>query len=260
MDLALASGLVLAGALAHLLVALLRARAPAEGVPDLDGYLTRWQGLHGGYDPRGNVWVRGWLRLVYDLARLPARWGVAPDALTLFAVWLALGVALTAAAGGRWPLLGAVLLVASGLVDALDGAVAALTRRASAWGYLLDSLVDRVADLAYVAALVLLGAPPWLGVAVAAGVLLHEYARARGSNAGAGDIGAVTVGERPSRVVACAIGLVAAGALPAMAAEAATVSLAVLAGLTLLGGLQLLWALHRALGSAAAPEAGDGAG
>ncbi len=260
MDLALVSGLVLAGALAHLLVALLRARPPVGGVPDLDGYLARWQELHGGYDPRGNRWVRGWLRLVHTLARPPARWGVAPDALTLFTVWLALGVALAAAAGGRWPLLGAVLLVASGLVDALDGAVAALTRRASAWGYLLDSLVDRVADLAYVAALVLLGAPLWLGIAVAAGVLLHEYARARGSNAGAGQIGAITVGERPSRVVSCAIGLVSAGVLPSMATEAATIALAVLAGLTLLGGLQLLRALRRALRPAAAPEVGDGAG
>lgn len=259
MDLALAGGLVLAGMLAHLLVALLRARPPAEAVPDLDGYLARWQGLHGGYDPRGNPWVRGWLRLVYALARRPARWGVAPDALTLLAVWLALGVALSAAAGGRWPLLGAVLLIVSGLADALDGAVAALTRRASAWGYLLDSLVDRVADLAYLAALVLLGAPPWLGAAVGAGVLLHEYARARGGNAGAGEIGAITVGERPSRVVACAIGLVAAGALPSMAPEAATVSLAVLAGLTLVGGLQLLAALRRALGPAATAP-GQGAG
>ena len=42
------------------------------------------------YDPRtGNPWLRGWLTMVYAIARPLARRGVQPDVLTISAIWLA---------------------------------------------------------------------------------------------------------------------------------------------------------------------------
>ena len=64
-------------------------------------------------------------------------------------------------------LLAVVLVVVSGLLDGLDGAVAVLTDRATRWGHVLDSLVDRCSDGLYLVALWLVGAPA--GVCVAAG-------------------------------------------------------------------------------------------
>ena len=254
MDAGLLGGIVAAAALVHLVAAWMLATPPTEAVPGRAEYLQRWRAAHGGYDPSANVWVRGWLTVMHRVAHPLARRGVAPDAITTFALWPVAGALVCAAAGGRWALVGALLVTLSGVIDGLDGAVAVMTSRGSRWGYLLDSLVDRVADLGYVAALVLLGAWPLLGVAVGGAVLLHEYARARGSHAGAGEVGAVTVGERPTRVLACGIGLVVAGAVPQRASEAAGVALAILAALSAVGLVQLLIALRRALA-----DDGDGA-
>lgn len=242
----LGAGLVLAGgALVALSVA--TAVPPASPVPDLAGYFTRWRRLHGGYDPRANPWLRGWLTMSYWIARPLARRGVRPDVLTLWTVWLALAVLVPAAAGGRWPILAGWLLVASGLGDTLDGCVAALTGRATRWGYVLDSLVDRVNDVVYLLAVVVVGGAAEL--AVVAGVCsgLLEYLRARAANAGMGDVGAVTVGERATRVILCAAAICFGGVFVGAAPVVANLGLAALAVAGAAGLAQLGAAVHRGL-------------
>lgn len=233
--------------LALVVSALRTATARPAAVPDREAWLDGWQALHGGYDPRRSAPVHGWLALVHGAARPLAARGVHPDVLTLASGWVALAVLVPVQAGGRWPLLGALLLVASGLLDAVDGCVAVLQDRTSRWGYLLDSLVDRVSDVAYLVAAVLLGAPGELVTAVGAGVLLLEYARARAGNAGGDDVGTITVAERPTRVIVLAATLLAAGAVPAHAGALATAGAAVLGGFTAVGLGQLLVAVRRAL-------------
>lgn len=225
------------------------ARRPVEQVPDLDGYLARWSQLHGGFDPTTARVTGGWLRLVYACARWPARLGVQPDALTLVGAWASAAILIPAYAGGRWPLLGTAVVVVSGLLDNLDGGVAALTGRASAFGYVLDSLVDRVSDALYLLALHALGAPGGVTVGAGAAVVLLEYTRARAAGAGRGEIGLVTPGERPTRIVITAFGLFTAGLFPAHAGVAGTG--AALATLVICGVsfLLLLRDVHRALRS-----------
>jgi CDP-diacylglycerol--glycerol-3-phosphate 3-phosphatidyltransferase len=74
------------------------------------------------------------------------------------AVLVSLAAAALAWLDGRWLILAALVVVLSGLLDNLDGAVAVLTGRSTRWGYVLDSTADRVSDLAYVGALLLAGA------------------------------------------------------------------------------------------------------
>jgi phosphatidylglycerophosphate synthase len=256
---AVASAAVALGGLGLVVLALVTARRPAGPVPERDGYLAEWQRLHGGFDPRtASVWVRGWLTVVHRVAAPMARRGVQPDVVTLASLWLALAVLVPAAAGGRWPLVAALLLVASGLSDALDGCVAVLERRTSRWGYLLDSLVDRLSDVALLVAVVLVGAP--VGLAVAAGVLLFmlEYTRARAGNAGGDDVGRVTLGERPVRLILLAGTLLAAGALPQHAELVTGVGTAVLAGVVAVGLGQLLVAVRRDLKAPSSTGPGGG--
>jgi CDP-diacylglycerol--glycerol-3-phosphate 3-phosphatidyltransferase len=176
--------------------------------------------------------VRRWLGLVYAFARPLAAVGTPPAAVTAAAAGLPLLALPPAAAGGRWVLLAAVAVAASGLLDSIDGAVAILRGKVSAAGFVLDSVADRVADGLYLIALWLLGAPGWLAVSAGAATCLLEYTRARAGNAGFGEIGVVTVGERPTRVIITVAGLVAAGVLPAfrhpvaVAAAVATLSVA----------------------------------
>jgi phosphatidylglycerophosphate synthase len=246
--------LLAASGLGLVVLALTTAARPVAPVPDRAGYFDRWSALHGGYDPRAaSVWVRGWLTLVYLVGRPLARRGVSPDVVTLAAVWLALAVLVTAAHGGRWSLLAGGLLVASGLFDSLDGCVAVLQGRPSRWGYVLDSVVDRVSDALHLAAAVAVGAPGPLAVVCGVGVFLLEYARARAANAGGDEVGRITVGERPTRVILLSGALLGAGGLPSYADAAATGGVAVLAGFTAVGLGQLLVAVRRQLAALPPP-------
>ena len=98
-------------------------------------------GRHDGLDPAGVWLLPTWLRLVDVLAR-PLR-GVPPDVISLA------GVAAAGAALGVCrprPLAAAALAATSGVLDALDGAVATATGRVSAHGRALDSACDRAGE------------------------------------------------------------------------------------------------------------------
>jgi phosphatidylglycerophosphate synthase len=239
---------LLAGVAAALVVlSVATARRPVAPVPDLDGFYDRWQRLHGDYDPRGSVWVRGWLRISAVPARPLARAGVQPDVLTLWSAWVTALLLVPAAAGGAWPALAGLLVVASGMVDNLDGAVAAMTDRATRFGYVLDSVVDRLNDLLYLAGVVLAGGDARLAVACGAVFLFHDYTRARSANAGGGEIAAVTVAERPQRIIVLALTLVGVGLVGGRWPAVADAGLWVMLALAAAGYAQLLVAVRRAL-------------
>ena len=222
-------------------------------LPDLDGYFDRWSVLHGGVDPRASWLARFWLGLSYTVARPLAKRRVAPDLLTLLGLLVSVAVVPLAWAGGRWPLLAVPVVVVSGLLDNVDGAVAVLTDRATRWGAVLDSVADRVSDLAYVVALLALGGfgdsafVRWCAAVAAALVLLQEYARARATAGGMDDVGVVTVSERPTRVIGAAMFCLAAGIYPGAADTwgAAGLGFGVLAGVV--GTTQLLLVVRRRL-------------
>lgn len=216
-------------------------------LPDLDGYFDRWSGLHGGYDPRRGFWPRAWLTFAYHCALPLARRRVAPDALTVAGMAVSAAVALVAGVGGRWPLLGVAIVVAAGLLDNLDGAVAALTRRATSFGYVFDSVADRVSDGCYLVALWLLGAPGWLCVLGGLVTMFHEFVRSEATGAGMVDVVVVTVAERPTRVIVAAFTLLSAGAVPAYAHVCATTGAAVWLAAGAVGFVQLVSAVQRFL-------------
>jgi CDP-diacylglycerol--glycerol-3-phosphate 3-phosphatidyltransferase len=188
-------------------------------VPTREEYFDRWADLHGGYDPRGSFMVRTWLGLVHLVARPLVALRIPPDAVTLLGLVVAVSAVAVASLGGRWPIAASLLLIVSGLVDNLDGAVAVMTGRTTRWGYVLDSAVDRISDAAYVVAFWALGAPGWWCAAAAFLMLLQEYIRARAGAAGMNEVGVVTVWERPTRVIATAAFLLGAGLYPGAAAE-----------------------------------------
>ena len=228
--------------------AVLTARRPTGEIPDRAGYFALWSVLHGGYDPAsGSVFLRGWLSVVWWLSRPLARRGVHPDVLTLSSVWLACTIFLPAEAGGRWLLLACLLLVLSGLFDSLDGCVAVLQDRVTAWGYVLDSVVDRVCDALFLTVLVLAGAPLLLAVGCGFACFLLEYVRARAGNAGSDAVGRITVGERPNRVILAAAALLVGGTFVHHQVLAALLAVAALTGLTVVGLGQLTVAVRRQL-------------
>src|SRR5438270_6178650 len=117
-----------------------------------DDHIKEWSELHLTGPPGG--FVGGWLRASAAVARPLARAGVSPNAVTVAALIAAVAaVPLAMIDGWLGPAAACVAVTVSGLLDALDGAVAVQAGRTTKVGFLLDSALDRVADAAFPAAL-----------------------------------------------------------------------------------------------------------
>ena len=174
------------------------------------------------------------------------RLGLTPNALTVIG-FIGTCVAAIAAAGQAW-LIAGVLVIAFGIFDMFDGALARATGRASKFGAFLDSTLDRTGE-----SLVLAGVA--VGCAAAGfleGVLLAglaatfasgvTYTRAKAESLGLrGDVG---VAPRPERLLLLAAGLALAGLLGGIAAtgaEPGRAALAIALGLiTILSAITVL--------------------
>ncbi|MEM1539100.1 MAG: archaetidylinositol phosphate synthase [Candidatus Bathyarchaeia archaeon] len=166
-------------------------------------------------------------------ANIINRIGVSPNMMSSVGVALALLAGIAYLGGHRTLLWAAVLLLLSGYCDMLDGAIARLHKKVTLFGGFLDSLLDRYADSAIYAGIILGGlcTLPW-GLAALIGSLLVSYARARGEAAGIKMEG-VGIAERAERIIIIAaasiIETIVVGAL-----EAAIIALAILTNLTVL--------------------------
>lgn len=214
-----------------------------------------WSALHGGLRP--SRVTRAWLGLVQWLAGTAPLIRASPDALSVAGVAAAGGAVMAAVADGRWALLTALLVIVSGVLDGLDGAVALRSGRARPLGAVIDATCDRIGDLLFVGVLAVAGAPvPWCA-ALGAGVLMHEYIRVRAQVAGMAGVGAVTVAERPTRVIVVAVVSLGAGILPTGTPWTgwswATVGAVLWAGLGVVGLVQLSVGVIRAVPAQAGP-------
>lgn len=156
----------------------------------------------------------GNLRKPFDAAVAPVgaglqRLGVSPDVITGIGVVMA-GACAVAIARGQF-FLAFVLLLATGIPDALDGAVAKAGGIAGPRGAFLDSVSDRLSDgliFAGAAWYYLDGDEPrmaMLPVAVLIVSLLVSYMRAKAESLGFDAKGGLM--ERAERFIAMAIGL-----------------------------------------------------
>jgi len=134
--------------------------------------------------------------------------GLTPNRISVIGIIFAFFSALTYAEWQWHPLslaLATILLLLSGFCDVLDGVVARLQNEATAFGGFLDSLLDRYADAAVYAGIVLGGLCDltW-GLAAIIGALLVSYSRARAEAAGV-KMESVGLIERAERIIILAI-------------------------------------------------------
>ena len=148
--------------------------------------------------------------IVDDIARVFVKLGFSPSGLTVIGVLVAC-VAAALIARGMLAAGGVVVLVA-GIFDLFDGAVARMTNRATKFGALFDSVMDRVSE-----AVVLLGLL-WfyledgeqLGAMLVyvsiVGSTMVSYVRARAEGLGIECKGGLM--QRPERVASLGIGII----------------------------------------------------
>jgi archaetidylinositol phosphate synthase len=139
--------------------------------------------------------------------------GLTPNIVTLIGLALALSSAFVYAATRGQPLgilLATILFLASGFCDALDGVIARIYQQTSVFGGFLDSLLDRYADAAVYAGVIIGGLcdPIW-GLAALAGSMMVSYSRAR-AEAAEIKMESIGIAERAERMLILAVASVAA--------------------------------------------------
>lgn len=215
----------------------------------------------------------GLTRILTPVARLLARLGVSPDAVTVTGSLLVVLAALVLYPLGQlfW---GSLAVAAFVFADSLDGILARTTGRTSVWGAFLDSTLDRLGDAAVFGGLMIWyftgGANPLVAVLCFACLALGftvSYAKARAE--GLGLECEVGIAGRSDRlvVVLTAAGLTGLGWFPTPVLAAALVLLAVSSAVTIVQRMTVVrrqLRVREATGSPAedAPAAtspGDGA-
>lgn len=155
--------------------------------------------------------------------------GLTPNKISLIGFILALASAASyvlVTAESSWLLiLAVVFLLASGFCDTLDGIVARTFQQTTVFGGFFDSVLDRYADAAVYAAIIIAGLsnPAWgfiwgsvWGLAALAGSMMVSYTRARAEAAGI-KMESVGLAERAERMlILVAVSIIAFFWLPAL--------------------------------------------
>ncbi|WP_407342818.1 phosphatidylinositol phosphate synthase [Pengzhenrongella phosphoraccumulans] len=192
-------------------------------------------------------------KVMTPIADLLLRRGISPDAVTITGT-----VAVVTAALWLYPtghlLAGTIVIMFFVMTDSLDGTMARRSGRSSSWGAFLDSTLDRFADSAIFAGLVLwffgTGDDRLAGALALACLVLGSivpYARARAE--GLGMTAAIGIAERADRLLAVLLAtlLVGSGLSPVVL----TVTLALLAVASFVTIVQRMATVRRQAAAAA---------
>src|SRR5438105_1676087 len=87
--------------------------------------------------------------VLLPIARLLARNGISPNAITIVHLILSLAAAAVLAAGPAWFSLGAAIILLAFILDVVDGLLADTTDQVTLVGDFLDATLDRYEDGAF---------------------------------------------------------------------------------------------------------------
>jgi len=135
-----------------------------------------------------------------------ARLEPSPTAWTMVGLVLSIiAAAAYSTSGYAGEALGGVLVLVAGWFDLVDGAVARVTGRTSKKGAFLDSTLDRAAEVALFAGILVGGySTPLLVLLGLSASLLVSYTRAKGDALGV-PLSGVGIGERSERLLVLAV-------------------------------------------------------
>lgn len=197
------------------------------------------------------AWVKeGGRAVLAPVVRLAMALHLTPNTITVIGLLITLVASVLVASG--WLILGAAILTAGSLLDAVDGALARATGGGTAFGSFLDSTLDRAGEsILYtgIGVWLLRTQPdpvlPMLALMVAlAGSFLVSYAHARAQGIGlAADVG---LAPRTERLVLVIAGVALAGLGIVIGLYAILAILATLTVATVIQRIRHVWRLSSA--------------
>jgi len=207
-------------------------------------YESAWSTLHGEAQP--SAMIRTWLRFMYLITTPLLR--ISPNTITLSSGVFAIGLAALARVPAfYWVVAVGIFLL--GILDGVDGVLAVRRNQVTQWGAFLDSLIDRVVDVAIGAMLVIAGADPLVVLIAVTFTLVHEYMRARAASVGYRLVGVVSVAEKPTRIILGLVAFTACSVVTGHAETFTTISAWVWLWLAFIGLTQLFASYRKALRS-----------
>jgi CDP-diacylglycerol--glycerol-3-phosphate 3-phosphatidyltransferase len=197
------------------------------------------------------AWVKEGGRAVLEpIVRLAIALHLTPNTITVIGLGITLVASVLVASG--WLVLGAAILTAGSLLDAVDGALARAQGGGTAFGSFLDSTLDRVGE-----SILYIGVGAWLlrtqpdpvlpviALMVAlAGSFVVSYAHARAQ--GIGHAANVGLAPRTERLVLVIAGIALAGLGFVEGLVAILVGIAILTVVTVFQRIRHVWRLSQA--------------
>lgn len=197
-------------------------------------YVIAWRKSHGAPDFFLITWF---LTVVYGFAKVFIALKFTPNKVTVFGGMVGLS-AVWLVSQQHW-VLAAIIALFSSLLDGVDGAVAEIKQLKSRFGSILDVVVDRIVELTWFMSFVFVGASIQSALITCFAILIMEYTRTKANSLGIVGPGAITLGERPTRVIMFVmlnIGVATIGTDN----SAFTYGLWAMAGITIIANIQLL--------------------
>ncbi|MWV65279.1 CDP-alcohol phosphatidyltransferase family protein [Halorubrum sp. JWXQ-INN 858] len=158
-------------------------------------------------------------RAIAPFVAAAERVGVSANAITIVSVGTAAGGGYALVLGGSepaWYGVAAVLVLLTGFLDVLDGAVARATDTASDFGDFLDHVLDRYGDVMVLGGLAVGVGQHGLGILAVSGVLLTAYLGTQGDALGLGRIYGGLLGRADILVIVGVVAAVATVTNPAV--------------------------------------------
>jgi len=141
-------------------------------------------------------------KITYPIARRIAILGISPNTITIVGFLIAI-LYLPLMAYGK-PLLALLVIILSGIMDILDGAVAKVTGKTTKLGSFLDSTLDRIEDIIFIFGLRFLKINDLLIYTFLTLSLMISYMRAKGESLGLRVEGRGII-ERAERIILIAL-------------------------------------------------------
>ena len=157
-----------------------------------------------------SVNLLGKFRVKYEAAMQPVgrtlgKLGLTPNAISTLSLVAALLAAF--AYGSRAPVMGALGLLTSGVIDMLDGAVARATGAVTKFGAVYDPVLDRYAEFAVLFGMGFSGLVGWPWVVFSlCGMVMASYTRARAESVGGLSSCRVGIAERQEKIILLLLG------------------------------------------------------
>jgi archaetidylinositol phosphate synthase len=133
--------------------------------------------------------------------------GLTPNIITTASLVISMCAGLAYAM--RMPLLGAIGLIASGVVDMFDGAVARATGKTTKFGAVYDHVLDRYSEFFVLIGIGLGGLVNWIWVIFCLfGMIMASFTRAKAESVGGLKSCTVGIAERQEKIILLLIGSV----------------------------------------------------